>query len=69
MATGVIAFKNSLPIGAIASLSFSIDSLKSVPIASSKTPSSRSDIIASSSTDAVARFNTLAACVPSLVTF
>ena len=66
---GVTASKNVFPIGAIETLSFSIDSLKLTPTEFSKTPNSRSDNIASSSIDAPARSKTLAAWVPSFVTF
>ena len=64
-----MAFKNSFPIGAIVSFNCSIASLKLVPTASSTAPNSRSDKIASSSTDFAAKSKTRAACPPSFVTF
>ena len=66
---GVTASKNVFPIGAIASLSSSTADLNCVPTASSTVFNSRSDKIASSSTDAPASCKTLLACVPSFVTF
>ena len=59
LTTGVSAFKNASPIGISVSFSFSIDSLKLTPTAFSTVFNSRSDIIASSSTDAPASCKTL----------
>ena len=61
LTTGVTACKNVFPIGASESFSCSIDSLKFVPTASSTVLSSRSEMIASSSTDLPARSRTLLA--------
>ena len=68
-AIGVTASKNVFPIGSRVNFKSWIAALNFVPTAFSKTPSSRSDIIASCSTEFVVKPSTLDACVPSFVTF